>query len=685
MMSRHGMNTAINHSIQNLFYMSIICVSISILISCLVIEFSINETLALTSNSDEKSNTPIKHVIVISQGRRSFDNYFGTFPGANGLPQNLTVPFNPFPPPLQKFTVETWFNTNNTFLNNAFLVNKGGVGSDTNGYNMNYGIWMNSNGNIVGGFETIDGVDFTVRSDKKYNDGSWHQAVVTYDGKENLKLYVDGNQIGINKTNGVTPDLTGTKPIRVGSNSFKPEYYYSGFIDEIRIWNRTLEQAEILKGYLNNTYDQKMQIVYSSFEENENSQKNTTNSPGEPSLNGIYLNGSTYQDIKFDVSKYTSYLGPYHLTKTKTDAPNYGENAYDLSYNNGQMNGFVISQYLDGKDPSLVLGYYNSSNLRFYWKFATEYVIADNFFASTLDTGFQNENYLYTGLPVVKEDDISYRHLSNLNRTIFDELQKNNISWKIYVDDHNPALNQTEGSLKKNRFLSLLTETPRFHDNKTLNANIVDLVEYFQDLANDDFPAVAYIVAPNFEDNAPRDVTVGEEFVASLILALMKSKHWDDSAFIVTYRESGGWYDHVPPPKVDGQTYGFRVPAFIISPYSKVGFVDSTLYDASSILKFIEYNYNISSIGKRDAAANNLLNAFDFTKEPRDPLILNSGIVKNLNQEMNKNIIKSKYVFVVNLIYLAVLPSIAIIGFVIFWLGYRRPDKSNLISDKSQN
>ena len=684
-MSRHGMNTAINHSIQNLFYMSIICVSISILISCLVIEFSINETLALTSNSDEKSNTPIKHVIVISQGRRSFDNYFGTFPGANGLPQNLTVPFNPFPPPLQKFTVETWFNTNNTFLNNAFLVNKGGVGSDTSGYNMNYGIWMNSNGNIVGGFETIDGVDFTVRSDKKYNDGSWHQAVVTYDGKENLKLYVDGNQIGINKTNGVTPDLTGTKPIRVGSNSFKPEYYYSGFIDEIRIWNRTLEQAEILKGYFNNSYDQKMQIVYSSFEENENSQKNTTNSPGEPSLNGIYLNGSTYQDIKFDVSKYTSYLGPYHLTKTKTDAPNYGENAYDLSYNNGQMNGFVISQYLDGKDPSLVLGYYNSSNLRFYWKFATEYVIADNFFASTLDTGFQNENYLYTGLPVVKEDDISYRHLSNLNRTIFDELQKNNISWKIYVDDHNPALNQTEGSLKKNRFLSLLTETPRFHDNKTLNANIVDLVEYFQDLANDDFPAVAYIVAPNFEDNAPRDVTVGEEFVASLILALMKSKHWDDSAFIVTYRESGGWYDHVPPPKVDGQTYGFRVPAFIISPYSKVGFVDSTLYDASSILKFIEYNYNISSIGKRDAAANNLLNAFDFTKEPRDPLILNSGIVKNLNQEMNKNIIKSKYVFVVNLIYLAVLPSIAIIGFVIFWLGYRRPDKSNLISDKSQN
>jgi phospholipase C len=178
-------------------------------------------------------------------------------------------------------------------------------------------------------------------------------------------------------------------------------------------------------------------------------------------------------------------------------------------------------------------------------------------------------------------------------------------------------------------------------------------------------------VAPNFEDNAPRDVTVGEEFAASLIFALMKSKHWEDSAFIITYRESGGWYDHVRPPNAGDQSYGFRVPALIISPYSKVGFVDSTLYDASSILKFIEYNYNISSIGKRDATANNLLNAFNFTMAPREPLSLKSGYIKSLNQEINKNLIKSKNVFVVNLIYLVILPSIATAGLIIYWLGHR--------------
>ena len=92
-----------------------------------------------------------------------------------------------------------------------------------------------------------------------------------------------------------------------------------------------------------------MQIVYSSFEDIENSQYNSTSSPGKLNLRGIYLDGSIYHDLKIDVSKYTSYLKPFHLMTTKTDTPNYGDNAYDLSYNNGEMNGFAISQYLDGK------------------------------------------------------------------------------------------------------------------------------------------------------------------------------------------------------------------------------------------------------------------------------------------------------------------------------------------------
>jgi phospholipase C len=162
----------------------------------------------------------------------------------------------------------------------------------------------------------------------------------------------------------------------------------------------------------------------------------------------------------------------------------------------------------------------------------------------------------------------------------------------------------------------------------------------------------------------------------------MKSKHWDDSAFIITYRESGGWYDHVPPPKINGKTYGFRVPTLIISPYAKKGYVDNTLYDASSILKFIEYNYNILAMGKRDADANNMMQAFNFTKEPREPLILKSDYVRNLTQEIKINMDKSKSVTIVYLVYLTILPIIAIIGFVIYWTVYRRQNKPDLVHRK---
>ena len=649
----------------------IVIVSMIFFMACLIIEFSTLDILAITSDS-VKSNTPVKHVIVISQGKRSFDNYFGTFPGANGLPNNLSVPFNPFPGSLQKFTLEVWFNTNSSFMTDAFLLNKGGIGSDREGNNMNYGIWMDSTGKITAGFETKDGKDYTVGSEKSYNDGKWHQVSVTYDGNSILNLYLDGNLSATNKTNGQTPDMTEAKPIRVGSNSFKPGYYFTGFIDDVRIWNRTLEKSEILIGYNNNSYNSDKQIAYSPFD-HKNSKINYTYVNSNHKLKGLYLNGSTYQDLNVTLSKDDNYLEPFLLMDTKTDSPSFGEDVYGLSYNNGEMNGFALSQYLHEKDPKLVVGYYNAAALPFYWKFASEFVLADNFFASTMDTGLVNENYLYTGIPVDEKENISFTHLSNINRTIFDELEKNGIPWKIYIEDYDPELNQTEGNLKKNRFVNLLTESPRFLENKTMNSGIVDLDQYFIDLRNDDFPAVVYIVAPDVEENSPRDVTIGEEFITSLILALMKSDHWKDSAFIITYRESGGWYDHVKPPinNNTNEPYGFRVPAIFISPYTKQGFIDKTMYDASSVLKFIEYNYNLTAIGKADERANNMLHGFDFSQKPREPIEI-SNYIKDLNQEKMKNVIEGKTVRFINYVYFAALLALVIIGAVIFMVGRRK-------------
>lgn len=629
------------------------------------------------------SKTPINHVIVISQGERSFDNYFGTFPGASGFPANLEVPLNPFPPSALEFTVGAWFNSNSTLLENGFLVNKGGIGVDTPGKNMNYGIWMNKMGNIISGFETNDGVDYVVGSNATHNDGEWHNVVVTYDGNSALKLFIDGALTSENKTGGAIPDVNSVQPIRIGSNSFVPDNYFTGLVDEVRIWNRTLDHSEILTGYTSNTFDTNGQLVYLSFDNNQHINPISNQTTSSHQLDGIYLNGSSYHDVETGSLRYSTHIKPFSLEQTKTDAPEEGSETYKTSYNGGQMNGFLYAQNLKGKDPNLVMGYYDSKQLPYYWQFASEFVLADNFFAPSMGTGLANHQYLYTATSVDYPKGNSFRGFINLNRTIFDELQVNGYPWRVYVEDYDPALNYTNDDTRKNRYINLLPAIPRFVDNKTLNSNIVDLVEYFRDLQSDNFPAVSYIVAPNSDETSPRDIYAGQEFVTSLVLALMKSKHWNDSVFILTYRESGGWYDHVKPPIVNGERYGFRVPTVIISPFAKKGYVDSTIYDVTSILKFVEYNYGLSPLSIRDAYANNLLNAFDFTQPLTKPLVLNSSGVENAIQDNWKKIhtngeSKEK----VHLMYLIILLLIPPIALIIWWSGRRRNTKLDFARDR---
>jgi phospholipase C len=648
--------------------------------------FSVNISSQVSSgvvaDSEIKSNTPIKHIIVISQGKRTFDNYFGTFPGANGLPANLTVPLNPFPQPLLKFTVDAWFKTNNTFSKTAFLVNKGGIGVDTPGKNMNFGVWMNSRGNVEGGFENKNGTDYTVSSNKTYNDGKWHNAAITYNGNSELNLFLDGNLSDTTRTEGAIPDFTVTQPVRIGSNSLHPDNYFKGSIDEVRVWNRNLENSEISKGYYSNNFDNRGQLVYLPFKDSDtksNATISNSSKSGSVVLNGIYLNGTSYRDADVNSLQGTKSLKPYNLDKTKTDAPFDSSKAYKISYNRGKMDGFLIAQISNGADPNLVMGYYNDKQLPYYWKLASEFVLADNFFAPTMETGLANQVFLYTAAPAEYQKNASFRGYINLNKTIFDELQAHSVPWKVYVQNYDPALNYTNPEVSKNRFINLLPAIPRFVDNKTLNSNIVDLVNYFRDLRSGNFPAVSYIVAPDADESSPRDASSGQVFASSLVLALMKSNYWNDSAFIITYRESGGWYDHVAPPTIDGQLYGFRLPTLIVSPFAKPGYVDPVLYDVTSILKFIESNYGLPALSTRDAKANNMLNAFNFTQPPTKPLQLISNEIQNATKENGAAIHKyGESIYLVNLVYIVVLCLIPVIGIVI-WILPRWRGKLNVI------
>jgi hypothetical protein len=154
---------------------------------------------------------------------------------------------------LNSFTVSVWFNTaiNVTSGNNAILLNKGGFGSDRPAFNLNYGIWLNNREQVQGGFEASNGEDHFLTSQESYNDGAWHNAILTFNDTQHLlNLYMDGIEVATNSTNiGITPDTTGKQPIRLGANSYaekgKINGNYTGQLDDIQVWDYAFTKEQV--------------------------------------------------------------------------------------------------------------------------------------------------------------------------------------------------------------------------------------------------------------------------------------------------------------------------------------------------------------------------------------------------------------------------------------------------------
>ena len=168
---------------------------------------------------------------------------------------------------LSSFSVAAWFKTSTNFASESFIVNKGGVGSDSAGQNQNYQISVTSAEVIKVGFETSTGADFFVSSPNTYNDNQWHYVVVTYDGSANLILYIDGVQVASKSTGGASPETSGTKPVRIGANSrvTPPGNFFTGEVDEVRVWNDDLTTQQVTDAFLGNSFNTAEQVLYLSF------------------------------------------------------------------------------------------------------------------------------------------------------------------------------------------------------------------------------------------------------------------------------------------------------------------------------------------------------------------------------------------------------------------------------------
>jgi len=125
-------------------------------------------------------------------------------------------------------------------------------------------------------------------------------------------------------------------------------------------------------------------------------------------------------------------------------------------------------------------------------------------------------------------------------------------------------------------------------------------------------PAVSFVkpIGANNEHPGYADLLTGEQHTLDLVNAVMSGPDWKNTAIVITYDENGGFWDHVAPPVVDSWGPGTRIPAIIISPWAKRGFVDHTRYDTTSILATIEHQWGLAPLSTRDAGARDLRNAF---------------------------------------------------------------------------
>ena len=146
------------------------------------------------------------------------------------------------------------------------------------------------------------------------------------------------------------------------------------------------------------------------------------------------------------------------------------------------------------------------------------------------------------------------------------------------------------------------------------NAHLKDETEFIAAAKNGTLPPVSFVkpVGANDEHSGYADLLTGENHAVELINAVRNGPNWKDAVIIITYDENGGYWDHVSPPVIDKWGPGTRVPAIIISPFAKRGYVDHTQYETVSILKLIEKRWNLPPLNNRDNNAHHFENALTF-------------------------------------------------------------------------
>ncbi|GAC1625228.1 MAG: alkaline phosphatase family protein [Ktedonobacteraceae bacterium] len=367
---------------------------------------------------------------------------------------------------------------------------------------------------------------------------------------------------------------------------------------------------------------------------------------------------------------------PFHDSRDLNHGgPHQQINATD-DIDGGKMDGFIAQatrgskSCVDPNNPACsgngktdIMGYHDAREIPNYWAYAQNFVLQDRMFEPTASWSLPAHLFMVSawsakcstqgdpnscvnnskGPVSIQQANESKGDYAWTDMTYL--LHKANVSWSYYVSEGTEPDCADSGATctlgkQKAKTPGIWNPLPNFATVKQDGqlGNIQSVTNFYTAAKNGSLPAVSWVdPSGKVSEHPPALVSAGQSYVTGLINAVMQGPDWNSTAIFLAWDDWGGFYDHVVPPTVDQNGYGLRVPGLVISPYAKKGAIDHQTLSFDAYLKFIEDDFlggqrlDPKTDGRADprptvrenvSILGNLMSDFDFSQQPRAPLIL---------------------------------------------------------------
>jgi phospholipase C len=334
---------------------------------------------------------------------------------------------------------------------------------------------------------------------------------------------------------------------------------------------------------------------------------------------------------------------------------NHNHAAFKVMYDNGKMDGAdLIPLHCPAKNPNCEFPnaqymYVNPADVQPYFQLAEQYTFGDRMFQTNQGPSFPAHQFIISGTsaPTATSNLFASENMSSSSAnagcialpttftrlidpsgnesqhiypcfehpTLTDLLDAKGISWRYYAPS--PGSIWTAPDAIQHMCQPQTQGGQLVCTGSAWNNVIFPQTEVLEDIANKELAQVTWVI-PNGATSDHAQITDGSgpSWVASIVNAIGNSPYWANTAIFITWDDWGGWFDHVAPKVINSYEYGFRVPLIVVSPYAKAKYISHNTHDFGSILKFIEENDGLPSLGYADAPADDLSDCFNFSQTP---------------------------------------------------------------------